>query len=225
MAARPDLRLLKETRISLESRHQDSAITANVAPQGLFQRRPKRKDSSLALDERAFAAKHIASASGTFSRKASFQPKSFLWRITDAGKTLSIQCIDLTRHSHETKDPYVQLQLGFNHAVRPGCVVFADQADPSSSTFRCFVVTEHNELYTITLKTEYFTRSTSAAEYNPQKWSKVFSPSCFSGRHPVKLIALDDLDLLCSREDGSLLRLSRPKDSDGKQSGQDIVLS
>jgi hypothetical protein len=216
MADQAPFYLFKELRLNLEPAYPDSIITIRLPPRGqssrTSQRRVKPSELSPAEDEGAFAKKYLATSSSIYFRHNQKYPRSFLWRVLDEGQTLSIQSVDLSKSAKSTADASLILRLAFPNAIKPAGVVLSDSEDHEH--FNVFVLTSSNDLYTFTLRPEFFTRA-SAIEGNISIWYKTFLPSSFSFRYPHRLAALSPQELLISLHDGGLLRLSRKQEDDG----------
>jgi nuclear pore complex protein Nup160 len=208
--------LFKELRLSLEPAYPDSVITLRLPHAGQLsrtsQRRIKPSELPSAEDEGAFAKKYLATSSSIYFRRNQKHPRSFLWRVLDDGKTLSIQSVDLSKSSKPMLDAPLILRLIFPNAIRPAGVVLSDSE--AHEHLNVFVLASTNDLYTFTLRPDYFIRA-SAIEGNVSFWCKTFLPSSFSFRYPHRLAALSPQELLVSLHDGGLLKLSRRQDDDG----------
>ena len=216
MADQAPFYLFKELRLSAEPAYPDSIITIRLPPRGQpsrpSQRRVKPSELPSAEDEGAFARKYLATSSSIYFRRNQKYPRSFLWRVLDEGKTLSIQSVDLNKSNKSAVDASLILRLVFPNNIRPSGVVLSDSKE--HEYFNVFVLTSSNDLYTFTLRPEYFTRA-SAVEGDISFWYKTFSPSSFSFRYPYRLAALSPKELLISLHDGGLLKLSRKHEDDG----------
>ncbi|KAH0544074.1 hypothetical protein FGG08_001692 [Glutinoglossum americanum] len=216
MADQAPFYLFKELRLNLEPAYPDSIITVRLPPIGqpsrASQRRVKPSELSPAEDEGAFAKKCLATSSSIYFRRNKKYPRSFLWRVLDEGKTLSIQSVDLSKSTKPTVDASLILRLVFPNAIRPAGVVLSDSKE--HEYFNVFALTSSNDLYTFTLRPEFFTRA-SAIDGDVSFWYKTFLPSSFSFRYPHRLAALSPRELLISLHDGGLLRLSRKQEDDG----------
>ncbi|KAI9761401.1 MAG: 60S ribosomal protein L35 [Chaenotheca gracillima] len=210
----------KETRLNLEPSFPRSTIAIRLPANGAANhsaRTPQRRilhgiDLPTADDESSFAKRNLASASSIYFRQNKKHPRSFLWRVLDDGKVLSIQSVDLSKSSDQERDAALTLRLTFSSPIRPGGVCFADSAD--REPFSVFVLTASNDLYTLTLRPDFF-RKSSATENNVEDWCKTYLSTSFSFRHPHRLLVKDPSTLLISIHDGGLLRLTRAPDDDG----------
>jgi nuclear pore complex protein Nup160 len=216
MADQEPFYLFKELRLSLELACPDSVITIRLPPHGqpskTSQRRVKPSELLPAEDEGAFAEKYLASSSSIYFRCNQKYPRSFLWRVLNDGKTLSIQSADLSKSTKSTAEASLILRLAFADTIKPAGVVLSDSKEHEH--FNLFVLTSSNGLYTFTLRPEFFTRA-SAIEGNVSFWCKTFLPSSFSFRYPHRLAALNPRELLISLHDGGVLKLSRKQEDDG----------
>jgi nuclear pore complex protein Nup160 len=216
MADQEPFYLFKELRLNLEPACLDSVVTVRLPPHGQLsktsQRRVKPSELPPAEDEGAFAEKYLASSSSIYFRRNQKYPRSFLWRVLDDGKTLSIQSVDLSKSTKSTAGASLILRLAFTNTIRPAGVVLSDSKEHEH--FNVFVLTSSDGLYTFTLRPEFFTRA-SAIEANVSFWCKIFLPSSFSFRYPHRLVAINPLELLISLHDGGVLKLSRKQEDDG----------
>lgn len=212
----PPSYLFKETRINLDSALPESTVILRLPALGVsrssraLQKRSPITEVATAEDENAYKSKHLASAASVYHRQHHRSPKSFLWRILEDGKALSITAVDLYKLENEPENP-LTLRLYFSSAIRPGCIAFSDPQE--HDILSVYALTESNHLYTLTLRPDYFRRRAST-EDNVEDWCKVYLSSAFSFKYPHRLVAPQHGKILISLHDGGLLRLNR-------QSGED----
>jgi nuclear pore complex protein Nup160 len=219
MAAMGPFYAYKETRLNLDPATQGSTIAINLPPHGAstWTSKQARKRSStaeipVAEDEGQFRQRYLATAASIYHRKHHRSPRSFLWRVLEDGKVLSIRPVDLSRQTNAA-DPNLTLHLRFKDAIKPGCVTFSDS--PEHDVLSAFVLTESKHLYTLSLRPDFF-RKASSTEDNVGNWCKSYiSPGVnYSAAH--RMVALSADELLFSRNDGSILNLTRISGGDGK---------
>ncbi|KAH7330131.1 nucleoporin Nup120/160-domain-containing protein [Rhexocercosporidium sp. MPI-PUGE-AT-0058] len=208
----------KETRLDLHSTTQGSTVAirlpthgASTYPSRTAQKRPHVAELPVAEDENAFRARHLASAASIYHRTHYQSPRSFLWRILEDGKVLSIQSVDVSKPS-TVADANITLRLTLPSAVKPGCIALADSKD--HDILSVFILTESKQLYTLTLRPDHFRRAAST-EDNVGDWCKTYSSAAFGLKAPHRLVALSADELLISTIDGALLRLERNSGGDG----------
>lgn len=210
----------KETRLDLDPATQGSTITIRLPshststhPSRTAQKRSHSAEIPIAEDENAFGQKHLATAASIYHRiHPKSSPRSFLWRILEVGKVLSIRAVDISRPSSYA-DANLTLRLTFPSAIKPGCIALSDSKD--HDVLSAFVILETKELYTLNLRPEYF-RKVSGTEDNVGDWCKSYMPAAFSSfKVPHRLVALTTDVLLASIQDGSLVRLERNSGGDG----------
>jgi nuclear pore complex protein Nup160 len=208
----------KETRLNLDPASQGSTITISLPAHGAStwsarktQKRPHDAEIPIAEDESAFRKKHLATAASIYHRQFHTTPRSFLWRILDDGKILAIRAVDVCRETN-VPDATLTLRLNFPSSITANCVAFADSKD--HDILSVFVVTESRQLYTVSLRPDFF-RKASSTEDNVRDWCKVAIPSSFTIGHPHRLVALSADELLVSSPNGELQKLVR-RPADGK---------
>jgi nuclear pore complex protein Nup160 len=218
MAAMGPFYAYKETRLNLDPATQGSTVTIGLPAHGAstWTSRKARKRSHgaeipIAEDESAFRKKHLATAASIYHRQHHTSPRSFLWRILEDGKVLAIRAVDVCRPTN-VADANLTLRLTFPSTITPGCVAFADSKE--HDILNLFVVTESRQLYTLSLRPDYF-RKASSTDDNVRDWCKVSIPSSFTIGHPHRLVALSADELLVSSPNGELQKLAR-RPSDGK---------
>ncbi|KAI9684794.1 MAG: hypothetical protein M1829_000169 [Trizodia sp. TS-e1964] len=217
MAKHPPFHMFKETRLSFESPSLASTIILRLPAHGVPNHRTSFDkaliyEPAIAEDETSYSRINLASSASVYFRQGHKYPRGFLWRVLGDSKVLSLQSIDLSRSPQEKHEASLTLRLHFPQTIRPGGVAFSDPED--HDVLCVFVLTNHKELYTLTLRPEYFCRA-SASESTIGDWCKSFIPGCFSFRYPHRLHPLNPHELLISLHDGGILKLTRPPNSDG----------
>jgi nuclear pore complex protein Nup160 len=203
--------LYKETRLNVESAIPGSTVVIRLPNYGASKWSSRTAQTRLpteiplAEDESAFKQRHLASAASLFSRQYHKFPRSFLWRVLEDRKVLSIQAADLCKQD-KIPDAHLTLRLTFPSPIRPSCIALSDCKE--HDTFSVFSLTESNHLYTLTLRPEFFRRR-STTEENVRDWCKIYLSSAFGFKHPHRLVALGNEELVVSLHDGGLLRLNR----------------
>lgn len=204
--------LYKETRLTLESAIPGTIINLRLPAYGnssrssrTAQKRPLPADLPPTEDETAFKQKHLASASSIYHRQHHKSPRSFLWRVLEDGKVLSIRAVDLSKQK-SAPDSALSLRLYFPSAIRPYCVALSDSA--LHDVLNVFVLTESNHLYSLTLRPDFFVKRSSTEE-NVSDWCKIYLPTAFSHKYPHRLVALSAVELIATLHDGGFLRLGK----------------
>jgi len=208
----------KETRLDLESAIEGSTIAIRLPAHGpstngsrTVQKRSQSTETPVAEDEGAFKRYHLATAASIYHRSYYKSPRSFLWRILEDGKVLSVRAVDVSRSS-SSADANLTLRLTFPSPIIPGCIALSDSKD--HDILSVFAITESKHLYTLTLRPDYFRRPTST-EDNVEDWCKNWQSNA-SFKNPHRLVALGSDQLLISAHDGSLLKMDRNSGGDGK---------
>lgn len=209
----------KETRLDLEPATQGSTIAirlpsygASTIPSRTTQKRSQISEIPIAEDEVTFRRSHLATAASIYHRTHHKSPRSFLWRVLEDGKVLSVRAVDVSRPSNSA-DANLTLRLTFASPIIPGCIALSDSKD--HDILSIFVLTESKHLYTLTLRPDYFRRP-SSTEDNVDDWCKSWVSNA-SFKIPHRLAALTADQLLISTQDGSLMQLDRNSGGDGKQ--------
>jgi len=207
----------KETRLDLDSATQGSTIAIRLPAHGAStnasrttQKRSQSTEIPIAEDEVAFRRNHLATAASIYHRSHYKSPRSFLWRILEDGKVLSVRAVDVSRSSNSA-DANLTLRLTFPSPILPGCIALSDSKD--HDILSIFVITDSKHLYTLTLRPDYFRRPLST-EDNVDDWCKSWVSNA-SFKHPHRLVALGADQVLISAHDGSLLKLDRSSGGDG----------
>lgn len=168
----------------------------------------------VAANEDEFASRYLAKQGSLYFRNRRAYPRSFLWRVVDGSRVLEVQCADLTKSSTVEQHEFSNtLRLDFEDEIVPCGVAFADLED--HEVLSVFVITAARQLYTLTLRPEFFRRISSIDE-NVSDWCKVFSPAPLTFSYPHRLHASSPLELFVSLDNGSLLHLTRRAGDDGE---------
>jgi nuclear pore complex protein Nup160 len=207
----------KEIRLNLDPATQGSTIPIRLPQHGASWPSRRQKQSGIsetpaAEDEGAFRQKNLATGASIYHRTHHKTPKSFLWRVLEGGKVLSIRVVDILKQTGAA-DFNLTLRLHFADPIKPGCVVFSDSKE--HDVLSVFVLTEKNHLYTLSLRPEHF-RKPSCTEDNVGDWCKSYLSGQFAFRKPFRLATLGADELLVSYQDGELTRLTRKSGGDGK---------
>lgn len=209
----------KETRLDLDPTTQGSTIAIRLPTHSSisYSSRASQKQShiaepSTAQDESTFREKHLATAASIYYRIHHKTPRSFLWRVLEDGKVLSIRAVDVSKQAN-LPDASLTLHLRFPESIMSGCIAFSDSKE--HDVLSVFVLTESKLLYTLSLRPDYFRRPAST-EDNVADWCKSYSSSVFSFKQPHRIVALSADELFVALQDGSLLKLERNSGGDGK---------
>lgn len=209
----------KETRLDLDPATQGSTIAirlpaygASAWPSKTGQKRAHITELPISEDENAFKSRHLASAGSIYHRSYHTSPRSFLWRVLEDGKVLSIRAVDITKQ-RDSLDANLTLRLSFPNSIKPSCIAFSDSKEHDVLTV--FVLTESKHLYTLNLRPEYFRRP-SSTEDNVGDWCKSYLSSAFAFKAAHRMVALSADELLLSFVDGGLVRMSKPSGADGR---------
>jgi nuclear pore complex protein Nup160 len=119
----------------------------------------------------------------------------------------------LTKGGTEVYEYNVTLRLDFQEQILPHGVALADPED--HEILNVFVITASKTLHTLSLRPEFF-RRTSSIDENVRDWCKTFSPAPLAFSHPHRLHASSPLELFISLDNGALLRLTRRAGDDGE---------
>jgi nuclear pore complex protein Nup160 len=182
-------------------------------------KRSRLVELPVAEDENAFRQRYLASAASIYHRTHYKSPRSFLWRVLEDGKVFSIRSVDVSRAS-KAVDANLTLRMSIPSAIRQGCIAIMDS--PEHDTLSVFFLTENKQLYTLTLKPEYF-RKAASTEDNVGEWCKIYNSAGLGIKHPHRLVALGVDDLLISMIDGGLLRLNRSSGAGSKTARQNAL--
>jgi nuclear pore complex protein Nup160 len=215
MAGMGPFNAYKEARLDLDPAIQGSTVAIRLPSHGASRATQKRShlvDVPIAEDEGTFRQKYLATAASIYHRAHHKSPRSFLWRVLEEGKVLSIRAVDVYRQLN-TADANLTLRLEFPSPIRPACIALSDSKE--HDVLSVFVLTESKYLYTLSLRPDYF-RKSSSTENNVGDWCKSYLSSQFVFKTPHRLAALTADELLISQIDGQLLKLERKSGGDGK---------
>jgi nuclear pore complex protein Nup160 len=208
----------KETRLDLDPATQGSSIAVRLPPHGAStvlsrtaQKRSHITEIPVAEDEITFRRNHLATEASIYHRSHHKSPRSFLWRVLEDGKVLSIRAVDVSRLSNSA-DANLTLRLTFPNPILPGCIALSDSKD--HDILSVFVIISPKHLYTLSLRPDFF-RKPSSTEDNVDDWCKSYFSSAFTFKTPHRLAALGADQLLFSAQDGSLVKLDRNSGGDG----------
>ncbi|PLB39967.1 nucleoporin Nup120/160 [Aspergillus candidus] len=212
-------KIYKDTRVDLRPYSPSAVVNIPIATQATSQSRPRfsittltGRDDFVAKDEDEFSRRYLATQGSIYFRKRSVFPRAFLWRVVNDNRVLEIQCVDLTKGGIEDNEYNLTLRLDFQEEILPSGVDFADLED--HELLSVFVITASKQLYTLSLRPEFFRRAASIAE-NVSDWCKSCIPAPLSFSHPHRLHASSPLELFVSLDNGALLRLTRRSGDDG----------
>ncbi|TVY53652.1 Nucleoporin [Lachnellula cervina] len=215
----PTVYTYRETRLDLDSSIQDSTVAIRLPAPGASwssrtaQRRPHLVELPVAENEEIFKQRHIATAASIYHRVHHKSPRSFLWRILEDGKVLSIRAVDVSRQPH-VADANLTLRLSFPSRIIPTCVALSDS--DAHDVLSVFVMTESKYLYTLNLRPDHF-RKPSSTEDNVGDWCKSYSQSSLTFKVCHRLVALAADVLLLSFTNGELIRLTKKSGGDGSE--------
>jgi nuclear pore complex protein Nup160 len=217
MATTDPFKAYKEVRLDLDPSTQASTVAIRLPAHGALtwpsrtaQKRPHVVELPVAEDEPAFKQRHLATAASVYHRGHHKSPRSFLWRVLEDGKVLSIRAVDVSRQP-KVEDANLTLRLNFPSRIVPACIALSDSA--AHDVLSVFVLTESKHLYTLTLRPDYF-RKPSSTEDNVGDWCKSFLVSAVN-KICHRMVALTADVLLLSFVDGELLMLTRHSGADG----------
>lgn len=213
----------KETRLNLESATPGSTVqirlpTSSAAPawpQRSASRRQQVAEVAIAEDDNVFKHRHLASEASIYHRQhpKSHSPRSFIWKVLEERKVLSIRAIDISKQPR-TPDANLTLRLYLPSAIRPGCVAFADS--DAHDVLSVFVLLDTNQFYTLSLRPDFF-RKTTSTEDNVEDWCKIIVPTAYITKQiPHRLAALSADEVIISNYDGGITRLARKSGGDGR---------
>jgi nuclear pore complex protein Nup160 len=212
-------KIYKEIIVEARPIAPDAVVDIKIPAQESAERRPRFSISSQAIqdessikDEDDFARRYLATQGSIYFRQRKVYPRAFMWRVVDDSRILEIQSADLTRSSMEHYEANVTIRLDFQDAIIPSGVAFADTED--HEILNVFVITASKQLYTLSLRPEFFRRVASIDE-NISDWCKACSPSPLAFAYPHRLHASGTTELFISLDSGALLRLTRRTGDDG----------
>lgn len=216
-------RIYKETRLDLRPYAPDAVVNIQIPTQESSSSNTQRRarfsspsysaqEEPIAKDEDEFARRYLATQGSIYLRQRKVYPRTFLWRVIGDDKVLEVQCVDLVKGGIERFEYNLTLRFQFQEAILPSSVAFADLED--HDVLNVFVITASKQLFTLTLRPEFFRRS-SAVDENVSGWCKSCVPAPLAFSHPHRLYASNSLELFISLDNGSLLRLTRRSGDDG----------
>ncbi|KAI4142198.1 MAG: hypothetical protein L6R39_005041, partial [Caloplaca ligustica] len=199
-----------ETRVDLEPIGQGPVVQIQLPSSTTFSRapRPHRRvvpSSAICENDETYSKTCLASASSIYFSKSRRYPRGFLWRVLDNSKVLELRTVDQSKHDRESREATVVLQLVFPTAIRKGCVALADDGQDVLSVF---AVSKSNELFYLTLPTQFFC-DVAASEEELGKWCNTSTPSTMC--NIVRLVAASPQELVATLDDGGIMKLSRNK--------------
>lgn len=216
------LKIHKETKVDTRPSTAGSVVSisapssADGAPQRSVrfsvQAKAAHEDITTTKDEDAFAKRYLATQGSVYFRQRRSYPRGFLWRVVGDDRTLELRSIDLTKSANEAHEAHLTLRLEFQDAILPHGVALADPED--HDVLSVFVITSARQLYTFTLRPEFFRRPASVDE-NIADCCKICRPAPLNFSYPHRLYASSPLELLVSLDNGALLRLTRRAGDDG----------
>lgn len=208
----------KEARLDLDPTIRGSTAVVrlpdinNTFSSRAGQKRSQNEEVTIAEDENVFRQRHLATASSVYQCKHHKSLRRFLWRVLENGKVLSIRNVDISKQT-AAGDANLTLRFIFPSSIMPGCIAFSDSKD--RDVLSVFIITETKHLFTLSLRPEFFRKSTST-EDSVGDWCKIYTCPSFAFKPPHRLVALGPDELLASLSDGGLLKFDRKSDSDGE---------
>lgn len=217
MATTDPLKAYKEVRLNLDPSTQGTIVAIRLPAHGALpwpsrtaQKRPHVVELPIAEDETTFRQRYVATAASVYHRNHHKSVRSFLWRVLEDGKVLSIRAVDVSKQPN-IEDANLTLRLRFPSRIVPACIALSDSA--AHDVLSVFVLTESRHLYTLTLRPDHFRKPTST-EDNVGDWCKSFLVSAVN-KICHRMVALTADVLLLSFVDGELLKLTRHSGADG----------
>ena len=209
--------LFQETRIDLEPTVPDSIVHITLPSTTAFGRptRARRRienEPEPSKDEEDFKFKHVANSGSIYFRRAKRYPKCVLWRCLEKNQVLELRSVDLDKGRHEVKEAALILRIGFPIGLQEDGVALADTESPDIITV--FALTTSNELYTLSIRPDFFCRAT-ASDVDVATWSRIFRPVSFTLSSAHRLFAPSVNDIVITLIDGRLLRLTKKAGEDG----------
>ncbi|KXT17773.1 hypothetical protein AC579_3617 [Pseudocercospora musae] len=210
--------LYQETRVSFAPASPNTTLYINTAgnsssalvPFGAGRKRGF--DEFSGNDEEAFARKHLATEGSVFFRSKGRGPRSFVWRVLNDRRLLELSCIDIVHDKHSKSECWLTYKISFRDKILPNGVVLAD------STYKDeldIFVLSGDDLFTIELPKHLLVREMAPADFDSTTAFKKFSPAAFHGQRPYRIVAVSNLELFVSLQDGSLMRLEREPNQNG----------
>lgn len=205
----------KETKLDLQPATQGSIISIRLPAPGAGPKSPIKRshgsDAPVAEDENTFRQYNLATAGSIYNRIHHKSPRSFLWRVLEDGRVLSIRAVDVSRQD-KVADANLTLRLVFPGIIKPGCIAFSDSRD--HDFLSVFVLTEAKYIYTLSLRPDFF-RKPSSTEDNIGDWCKSYLSPTLGFKHAHRMVTLEPNQLLLAFYDGALLKLERNSGGDG----------
>lgn len=213
----------KETRVNLEPASAASLVEITIPnPARRFRDSGDRRlyaSGRLQDEETKYRSKNLATAASIYHRKHSKSPRSFLWRVLEDGRVLSLRVADISR-DHQVDDANLILHLRFPNAIRPACIALADPSEHDA--LNVFVLDDSNHLYTITLRPDHF-RKRSATENGLGDACKSHTAGTFSFKHPHRLVAASASLVVVTFHDGGIIRFDKNKTDGTCPSSSDLL--
>ena len=166
--------------------------------------------------EKTFADENLATQGAVFVRRALTPLRSFSWRILSSSRVLEIKSVGLIQSRDEHREANQTLRFTFPSPILPSGVAFADhESEPDSGAIFAFIITEDRFFHTLRIDTQNFCEATISQE-NAATWSQTYHPSSFSLNLPCRIYAQNIFEVYVSLANGSIVRLRRSKDWNGK---------
>lgn len=206
----------KETRLNLDPAIKNSIVSIRLPTPdaGAFSRPPRNGNQSFDLpvaeDENTFRQINLATSASIYNRLYHTSPRSFLWRVLEDGKVLSIRAVDVSRQT-KAEDANLTLRLIFPHAIKPGCIAISDPRE--HNVLSVCVLTESKHVYSLTLRPDFFKKASATADN--VDWCKTYLSPTLSFKQVHRMVALTAEALLLAFYDGALLKLERNSGDDG----------
>ncbi|KAH8663019.1 nucleoporin Nup120/160-domain-containing protein [Tricladium varicosporioides] len=219
MESRSPFYAYKETRLDLDPSIQHSTVAIRLPQLGAStwstsrtaSKRSQILELPVAEDEDTFRQRQLATAASVYHRQYHRSPRSFLWRVLESGKVLSIRVVDVSRDKN-APDSNLTLRFYFQSPIMPCGVAFSDSRE--HDVLSAFVMTDNFQLHTLSLRPDYF-RKTSSTEGNVEDWCKSYLSPAFGFKKAHRLIALNSDEVIVSLIDGGLLKLVKKSGGDG----------
>ncbi|EME87569.1 uncharacterized protein MYCFIDRAFT_212937 [Pseudocercospora fijiensis CIRAD86] len=215
----PPPSLYQETRVSFAPASPNTTLHINTAGNSSssalvpFSAGRKRGfDEISGNDEEAFARKHLATEGSVFFRSKGRSPRSFVWRVLNDRRLLELRCVDIVHDRHSKSECWLTYKISFQDKILPNGVVLADST--SKDELDIFILSG-DDLFTIALPKHLLVRETAPTDFDSTTAFKKFSPATFHGQRPYRIIAVSNLELFVSLQDGSLMRLEREPNQNG----------
>lgn len=170
-----------------------------------------RRNKAQADTRDEFRARTCATAASLYRRTEDRQrkyPRALLWRVLEDDTVLSVRSGDVIKPNAATTTNLI-LNFQFTHSIRPACIAFYDS--PEHDAVSIFVLDAANQLYNLVLRADSF-RKRSFAEGAVTEWCKVHVPNSLNNfKHPYRLVAVNNDQLITTLADGGLIRFDRNK--------------